>query len=65
MLSLKEIVAISNGSACTSQNYNSSYVLTAMELPEDHIKGALRFSWCHLTPDAPWERIVALLKSLK
>ena len=65
MLVLKDIVAISNGSACTSQNYTASHVLTAMGLSEDHIKGALRLSWCHLTPDPPWEQIVERLQSLR
>jgi len=65
MLALKELVAISNGSACTSQNYTASHVLTAMNLPEDHIKGALRFSWCHLTPEVDWEAICATVRSLK
>jgi cysteine desulfurase len=42
MLALKYLVAISNGSACTSQNYAASHMLTAMGLPEAHVKGALR-----------------------
>ena len=65
MLALKELVAISNGSACTSQNYTASHVLTAMNLPDDHIKGALRFSWCHLTPDAPWDEITNVIAALR
>ena len=64
MLALKELVAISNGSACTSQNYTASHVLTAMNLPDDHIKGAMRFSWCYLTPDAPWSEILVQIKGL-
>ncbi len=62
MVALKDVVAISNGSACTSQNYTASHVLTAMSLPEDHIKGALRLSWCHLTPEVDWDRVVMALK---
>jgi cysteine desulfurase len=65
MVALKDIVAISNGSACTSQNYIASHVLTAMELSEDHIKGALRLSWCHLTPEPPWDRVVKAIRSLQ
>lgn len=65
MVALKDIVAISNGSACTSQNYTPSHVLTAMGLAEDHIKGALRISWCHLTPNPPWNHVIETLKSLK
>jgi cysteine desulfurase len=37
MLALKDVVAISNGSACTSQNYTASHVLTAMGLSQDRI----------------------------
>ncbi len=65
MLALKDIVAISNGSACTSQNYTASHVLTAMGLPENQIRGALRLSWCHLTPNVPWDQIVDTLKAIK
>jgi cysteine desulfurase len=65
MVALKDLVAISNGSACTSQNYTASHVLTAMDLPPDRIKGALRLSWCHLTPDVPWGEVVARLRGLR
>lgn len=64
MVALKSLVAISNGSACTSHSYTASHVLKAMALPEDHIKGALRLSWCHLTPPPPWAEIVATIKAL-
>jgi cysteine desulfurase len=65
MLALKDLIAISNGSACTSQNYTTSHVLTAMGLPEDHIKGALRLSWCHLTPELDWGRVTAAIRSMQ
>jgi len=65
MLALKETVAISNGSACTSQNYTTSHVLTAMGLSEDHVKGALRFSWCHLTPAVDWDVVVDAIKAMQ
>ncbi len=64
MVALKDTVAISNGSACTSQNYTSSHVLTAMGLPEDHLKSALRLSWCHLTPDLDWGAVVQAIRTL-
>ena len=64
MLALKDLVAISNGSACTSQNYTASHVLTVMGLPEDHIKGALRLSWCHLTPEVRWGEVVGRIEGL-
>jgi cysteine desulfurase len=65
MLALKDLVAISNGSACTSQNYTASHVLTAMELSEDHVKGALRFSWCHLTAPVDWSAVAAAIQSMR
>jgi cysteine desulfurase len=65
MVALKDTVAISNGSACTSQNYTASHVLTAMNLPQEHIKGALRISWCHLTPEVPWDQVIEVLRSLR
>lgn len=64
MLALKDIIAISNGSACTSQDYTVSHVLTAMALPENQIRGALRLSWCHLTPNVPWDQVVNALKAI-
>jgi len=57
MLSLKGLVAISNGSACTSTSYQPSHVLKAMGLSEGEVQGAMRFSWCHLTPDINWRTI--------
>jgi len=64
MLALKDVIAISNGSACTSQNYTPSHVLTAMGLTEDHVRGALRLSWCHLTPDVDWDIVVAAIRTI-
>ena len=50
IIALKDVIAISNGSACTSTSYKNSYVLQAMGLEDDKIKGSVRLSWCHLTP---------------
>jgi cysteine desulfurase len=44
-----ELAAVSSGAACSSQTYTCSYVLAAMGLPEEAARGAIRFSWCHLT----------------
>jgi cysteine desulfurase len=65
MLALKDIIAISNGSACTSQEYTASHVLTAMAMPDNRIRGALRLSWCHFTPDVPWDQVVETLNAIK
>ena len=58
MLACKGGVAISNGSACTSTSYTPSHVLEAMGLSEDRIEGAIRLSWCHMTPDADWQMLL-------
>lgn len=65
MLAMKDIVAVSNGSACTSQSYKPSHVLSAMGLPRETIAGAVRMSWSHLTPDVDWQAIAARIESLR
>ncbi len=64
MVALKEKVAISNGSACTSQSYEPSHVLKAMNLSDEVIEGALRISWCHLTDQIDWKEIVSIIQRL-
>jgi cysteine desulfurase len=62
MVALREYIAISNGSACTSAKYEPSHVLRAMGLGLDELDAAMRFSWCHLTPTVDWEQICFILK---
>lgn len=64
MLALKDLVAVSNGSACTSQSYEPSHVLAAMGLPEEAIAGAVRLSWCHMTPDVDWQAVAGRIRAL-
>ncbi len=64
MVAVKNFIAISNGSACTSSSYQPSHVLAAMGLSSSEIEGAIRLSWSHLTPDADWESVVALLREM-
>lgn len=45
MLSTKQFCGISNGSACTSQSYEPSYVLTSMGLTAERIESSIRISW--------------------
>lgn len=65
MVGLRDLVAISNGSACTSQSYAPSHVLEAMGLPPSQVAGAVRMSWCHLTPVVNWEAVAARIRSLR
>ena len=62
MVKIRDLVAVSNGSACTSSSYQPSHVLKAMRLAKDEIIGAMRFSWCHLTPDPDWAAVVTKLR---
>ncbi len=63
IIALKDLVAVSNGSACTSQSYSPSHVLEAMGIDQETIEGALRFSWCHLTEEVDWESVAARLQT--
>lgn len=45
IVALKDVVAVSNGSACTSQRYAPSHVLIAAGLPPKRVEEALRLSW--------------------
>lgn len=62
IVTLKDLVAISNGSACTSSSYTPSHVIRAMGYDDDAVNEAIRLSWCHLTPDVNWDELVDRIK---
>ena len=64
MIALRDLAAISNGSACTSEEYVSSHVLKAMQLDDSRINAALRISWCHMSDEVPWSKIAERIKTL-
>lgn len=64
IVALKDIVAISNGSACTSQSYELSHVLLAAGLPRERVEGALRLSWGAETGPVPVQALADRLDSL-
>lgn len=64
IVALKDMVALSNGSACTSQSYEPSHVLMAAGLPRTRIDGALRLSWGPTTDEVPVGEVAARLSSL-
>lgn len=45
IVQLKELVAVSTGSACTSASYTPSHVLRGMKLPDEVAHNGLRLSW--------------------
>lgn len=61
----KDLAAISNGAACTSQQYTCSHVLSAMDVPAWRSDGAVRLSWCASTPEPDWTAMVAALQPLR
>jgi cysteine desulfurase len=56
-----DLVAISNGAACTSQSYTCSHVLSAMGIGSRRAEGALRFSWTH---DSTLPDLVAMVNAI-
>ena len=44
IVALKDLVAISNGSACTSSSYSPSHVLKAMGMSDDEANACVRLS---------------------
>lgn len=64
MVGLKDLIAISNGSACTSHSYKPSHVLEAMQMTPDQINAAVRISWCHLTPEVDWQGLAERIRMM-
>lgn len=64
MVALKDLVAISNGSACTSSSYEPSHVLQAMGMDDAEAQGCVRISWCHLTPPVDWAAVAERIRIL-
>lgn len=65
IVALKDLIAISNGSACTSSSYTPSHVLKAMGMTDDEANACIRISWCHMTSEVDWEAVaerIALLR---
>lgn len=65
MVALKDLVAISNGSACTSSSYTPSHVLQAMGMTDNQANQCVRISWCHLTPEVDWQAVADRIRSLR
>jgi cysteine desulfurase len=65
MLAWRDLVAVSNGSACTSANYQPSHVLTAMNLPEARVRGAIRLSWWHGVEQVDWSEAARRVNGLR
>ena len=61
---LADLIAASNGAACTTSSQTCSHVLTAMDVDEGRLYGAIRLSWCHLTGPVDWPAVVARIRAV-
>lgn len=64
IVALKDLIAISNGSACTSSSYTPSHVLKTMGMTDDEANSCVRMSWCHMTPEVDWLTVADRIRSM-
>lgn len=65
MLALRDEIAISNGSACSSAGHEPSHVLKAMGLSPDRIESAVRISWGPGVEAIPVAALIEAVKRLR
>lgn len=63
--SLKNLLAFSNGSACTAHTQEPSHVLQAMGVKGSLLDEAIRLSWCHLTDKVDWKQVCSVINQLQ
>ena len=64
MMALRDEMAISNGSACTSASYNPSHVLQAMGLNEEEAGESIRISWGDGLESLPVDALLSAIENL-
>jgi len=65
LMLLRDGIAVSNGSACTSESYLPSHVLIAMGLTEDEANQSIRFSWGYTAAELPFGTISESIRKLQ
>jgi cysteine desulfurase len=57
-------IAVSLGSACTSEDLEPSHVLTALKLPPEEIEGTLRISLGNPTTETEIKQLLGILPAI-
>lgn len=65
MLTTKQYCSLSNGSACTSNDYAHSHVLTAMGLSDERIESAIRISWGFEFSKNEFLKVLGIVKEMQ
>ena len=65
LLATKQYCSLSNGSACTSNDYSHSHVLTAMGLSDERVESAIRISWGAEFAESILVRTIDIIKGLQ
>lgn len=65
IVALKDLIAFSNGSACTSSSYTPSHVLKAMGFSDVEANECVRLSWSHLTPAVDWSAVTQRISAMR
>jgi cysteine desulfurase len=65
MMAVRDELAFSNGSACTSASYTPTHVLKAMGFDEDRISSAVRISWGPGIDHIPAAPLIRAIRQLR
>nr|MBC8522946.1 cysteine desulfurase NifS [PVC group bacterium] len=64
LLLLKDEIAASTGSACTSAAVEPSHVLEAMGLTNTEAHETMRWSWSHQSNMPEWDKIMTIASTI-
>jgi cysteine desulfurase len=64
LVATRDIIATSNGSACTTTSYKPSHVLVAMGLSDDQVESAIRMSWGPSISNFPGNLLVTAIDNM-
>ena len=65
MMAVRDELAFSNGSACTTSTYAPSHVLRAMRFDENRIHSSVRISWGAGLKEIPWHVLLEAVERFR